>query len=111
MKICPHCGAEHGPGKFCPACGNRVAGRAPGALANLAIAVLVALVAAPLLIIGATMSLCGAVATVGALGGPSAAPAGLICLVIGLVLLWLVAKLLRAGEAHTSGHRTRTFGK
>jgi hypothetical protein len=51
-------------------------------------------------------------ATVGALGGPSgAAPVGLICLAIGLCLLWLVAKLLRAGEAHTSGHRTRTFGK
>ena len=115
MKTCPQCGAEPGRATFCPSCGNRVTGRARGDLANFAIAIAAALVATGLLIVGASFALCGATVTISAVTYPWPLGAYLLggpgCLVVGVVLLRLMSRLMRAGEAHTSGHRTRTFGK
>lgn len=112
-RTCPHCGADCGVVTFCPGCGNRVAGQPRGALASWTIAVLVALVAAPLLLASLVLGLCGSIATIGAAGGggDDVVFIGALCVGIAIVLGRLAIWLMRTGEAETTGHRVRRFGK
>jgi len=112
---CPHCGAGGATGRLFPACGNRIAGRPRGPLLRWTAAVLVALVAAPLLLASMVLSLCGAMATVGGLADPLSAGvmilAGPVCIVVGVGLGRLAAWRMRTAEAETAGQAVTRFGR
>lgn len=110
---CRHCGAARGLTHFCSACGCRLAGRPPGVVRAWAVAIGVALMAAPLMVLSLVMGSCGCVATVAGLGSFGAATllTGLVMLVIGYATGQYAKRLMRTGQARIEGCREVSFGR
>ena len=114
MMTCPHCGADPGYDTFCAHCGNRVAGRGPGLLARRIVLLVAVLLGLLVLIAAAVLGLCGALLTVVALGDWQYSAGLMLYAAVIVAVAWGCFKLgswiLRAGQASTTGDRTRWFG-